>query len=244
LTPTARSETFAFEPATSPDGPMTDVRNLLTSPVLTVEPGSPVAATCSISVQDVEGDIVSVDYFGLSGNQPHTWANYVGIWAGSIIAFGTEPVAKTVIPFDLETGSVNVETTITDASYTAGYVLGAQPDLLCASQLIGAGGQPQPANVVGLSINNLGTTSISVAYATPPGYLPAQAGNWVGLWQGEIDPYDPGPFVATTKITSDANVGDASIVAELEIKTTYTLVYLLGAADTTAAATVTFTTSS
>jgi hypothetical protein len=221
---------------------MTDADSTLNSIPLIVASGSPTATQCSVSVLDVEGDQVSVQYTGLPGNQPHTFGNFIGVWEGSIIGFGSAPIAQTPIPENYETGSVVVDTTITYSSYTVAYSLGTAVTDLCASQLIGAGGQLGPAQAVSMVINNIGPTSVSIAYSTLPGYMPANAGNWVGLWLGEIDPYEPGDPVATAKVTSNANADNLAIMTPLGIKETYTLVYFMGPAGTTAAVTLTFNT--
>lgn len=208
-----------------------------------VAPGSVRASECSIDVLDVEGDQVSVGYAGLPGNQPHSWGDFIGIWSGTVIPFGSKPLAASPVPSDLESGSVVVSTTITSSSYTAAYSLGAEVTALCAAQLIGAGGQLGARQAVQMAINNIGESSISIAYTTLPGYMPSKAGNWVGLWKGEIDPYQPGDPVGTTKVTSDSNMGDLAILAPLGIKETYTLVYFMGEALTTASVTLTFDTS-
>ena len=211
--------------------------------VLGVVPNSGTLQQCSIAILDVAGDQVTVQYGGLSGNQPATFANFVGIWQGSIIPFGSVPLARAPITLDQETGSVVVDVTITASSYTAAYSLGDVPTNLCAAQRIDAAGQLGPPDAVTIALNNIGPTSLSLTYETLPGYRPSSAGNWVGLWKGEIDPYDPGAAVATVPIKSDANADNVAIVTPIAIKTTYTLVYFVGPSHNTAAATLTFSTS-
>jgi hypothetical protein len=97
---------------------------------------------------------------------------------------------------------------------------------------------------VSLAINFIGSTTLSLHFVTLPGYDPVAAANWIGLWKGQ-------PFIysnqesplATAKVTSSANEDDVAFNGVgLAINTTYTAVYFMGAALTTAAASIAFTT--
>lgn len=206
--------------------------------------GSPVLQQCSIDVVDVEGDQVTVTYGGLPGNQPKTYKDYIGIWAGSLIAPNVPPIGSTTVAYDEETGSAVVQNlTIAETSYTAGYALGDGNANVCASQLIGAGGQLGTPKAVGMSINSVTANVISLAWQGLPGSQPATAGSWVGLWKGEIDPYDPGTPVTKANVPRDTSQGDMALVTQMAIKTDYTLVFFMSANTTTAAAMLTFTTA-
>jgi hypothetical protein len=211
---------------------------------LAVTLGSPTLRHTRISVADVRGDQVTVRYQTLPGSRPHTFGDVVGVWSGSMISPGVPPIGQAAVAFDQETGSVVVSNlTITASSYTAGYALGGDPAAVCAAQLIGAGGQLGPSRAITLSLDSVDEDSVSVAYETLPGLSPQAAGSWVGLWRGQVNPYALGAPITRANVTGDANEGNISLIAQLAIKSSYSLVYFLGAAPVTAGAMLDFRTA-
>jgi hypothetical protein len=211
---------------------------------LGIKLGTPDLVECSISVDDVTGTTVSVSYAGLPANQPKRYRNFVALWQGTAIAWSVPPCGRQDILDDAPSGTVVIDNVrITRSSYTAAYGVGRAIADACASALIAAGGQAAARRSVTISVNRIGTTSLSVHYATLSGYLPATNGNWLGLWEGEVSPYDAPRPLARTGIPNDVNEGDVGINGvEIAIETTYSLVYFMGAERTTAAALLTFTT--
>jgi hypothetical protein len=99
-------------------------------------------------------------------------------------------------------------------------------------------------NSVAIALDAVGTTSLSLHYSTLSGYRPATAHNWVGLWTGEVSPYWAPAALATQTVPTDTNEGEIGFNGiTLTINTTYTLVYFMGQATSTAAALLTFTTA-
>jgi hypothetical protein len=206
--------------------------------------GTPNLLQCTISVNDVTGTTVAVSYAGLPANQPQRYQDFVALWEGTAIAWSVPPLRRQAIPDDAPSGTIVIDQVrITRASYTVAYGVGRAITDACASALIAAGGQAAAHQSVTISVNEIGTTSLSVHYATLSGYLPATYGNWLGLWEGEVSPYNAPRPLARTRIPNDVNEGDVGINGvEIAIGTTYTLIYLMGAEQTTAAALLTFTT--
>jgi len=214
---------------------------------LAIVAGSIVQTSVSIAVEPGwTGEQVGVDYSTLSGCQPKTQGHALGLWQGSIVNWAEmPPSAGAPVPVDQEDGSVVLDNlTIEDVAYTVGYAVGPDATDFCASATFSPGGQ-MSSNGVSLAVNFLGPTSLSLHFVTLPGYDPAAAGNWVGLWKGQPLIYSPTPPpLASQKVTSDSNEDDIALNGvPIAIHTTYTVVYYVGAAQTTAAAQLTFTTA-
>jgi hypothetical protein len=215
------------------------------APPLGVALGSPSLETCAISIQGFTGTTVDVAYSGLPGNQPKDYGNFVAIWDGSVIPWQATPMRQMPIPDNMQSGTLVIgDVAITSSTYTVGYGVGPAIPTVCAAATLAAGGLATPEMAVTIAVTNIGTTSLSVHYHTLSGYLPATNKNWIGLWTGSITPYGPPKPLASQPITDDVTDGDVGINGVvLTIDTTYTLVYFMGAATTTAAALLTFTTS-
>jgi hypothetical protein len=188
---------------------------------------------------------VTVAYAGLPGNQPASYGDHVFLWQSSIVPWNVKPQRAMPIPSDAESGSVVLDDVrITQASYTIGYSVGPRILDIAAMATVAAGAHVTAPSAVSLSLDNIGTTSLTVHYETLPGYLPGAAGNWIGLWTGMVNPYDAPDPIATVPIADNTNVGDVGINGiVLTVDTTYTLVYFMGSARTTAAAILTFDTT-
>jgi hypothetical protein len=206
------------------------------------------AALTSVSIQ-VEpgwtGSQVSVDYSSLPGCLPQTYGHTLGLWQGSIVNWDDmPPPASAPVDSDQEDGSVVLSNvTIENLAYTVAYAVGPAATDYCAAVTFSPGGQTR-ASQVSLAVNSIGTTSLGLHFVTLPGYDPGAAGNWVGLWKGQPLVYSGKPApVGKATVTSDANEDDVALNnVPLAIQTTYTAVYFMGAALTTAAAQLTFTT--
>jgi hypothetical protein len=201
--------------------------------------------TTALGVVGVTGSSVAVDYQGVPGNLPKSYANVVALWHSAIVPWHAEPVRQLTVPEDAESGSVVLDdVTITLSSYTLSYAVGPRLADICASVTFGADGIPGPPASVVMALLTVGTTSLAVRYATLPGYLPATSGNAIALYEGLIDPYLPPPPVARHPISKDVGTGVAGINGvELAIASTYSLTYFTGADASTVAASLTFTTS-
>lgn len=204
----------------------------LTSVSITVEPGW-------------TGSELGVDYSTLPGCLPQTYGHALGLWQGSIVNWDEmPPPSGAPVGSNQEDGSVELENlTIEDLAYTVAYAVGPDPTDYCAAVTFSPGGQTRAAQV-SLSVNSVGSTSLGLHYVSLPGYDPGAAGNWVGLWRGQPLVYSGKPApLGKAMVTSDANEGDVALNnVPIAISTTYTAVYFMGAALTTAAAQLTFTT--
>jgi hypothetical protein len=212
---------------------------------LSVALGTPIQSQCSIGIDGYSGTTVDLSYRGLPANQPESYRNFVAIWQSTVVPWRVPPLKQVFIPDNAESGTLVMDgLQITNSNYILAYSVGPALSDICASAVLGIGGQLGRTDAVAVSLNGVGTTSLSVHYVTLSGYLPATNQNRIGLWTGLVSPYDPPPCLATVAVPQDVNEGDVAINGiAVTIDTTYTLVYFMGTAQTTAAAILSFTTA-
>jgi hypothetical protein len=206
----------------------------------------PTLAQVTLKVDGATGTTIDVEYESLPGNLPTTNKNFVAVWNGTIVGWGQPPMRQMGIPGDFVAGSLVVDgVRISELAYTVGYGVGPAITDICASAILGAGSQTGPTDSVSLSLNRVGTTSVSVHYTTLDGYLPATNGNWIALWTGRVSPYSAPPPLARAPVPLDMSAGDVGMNGVVMTRdTTYTLAYFMGADAATAAAILTFSTAS
>ena len=81
---------------------------------------------------------------------------------------------------------------------------------------------------VTLTFRSLDKTTLVLDYATLRGYKPRSAGNWMGLWRGDIDPFDPpSEPVVVCLPEDDVNEGRATFQTEFREQSAYTVGYFM-----------------
>lgn len=199
-----------------------------------------------ISIGAVTASTITVIYQSLPGNQPSVYNNFVAIWQSTMIPWGQPPLRVQQVSGGGQSGSlVLYDLSVQAKPYIIGYGVGPEITSIAASDVIYVGGQAAPCDavVIGLAAPPE-PDSLVVHYQTLPGYLPLTAKNWIGIWQGQASPYYSGPPLYTAKPDQDVSEGYIAMNGlSLTIGTTYTLVYFTGAAQTEAAAILTFTTA-
>ncbi len=205
---------------------------------------APSLAQVSVVVTGATGTTLDLNYKGLPGNQPTTYQNFVAVWQGTIVPWNQPPMRTMKIPGNFVEGSLVVDgVQIAELAYTVGYGVGPEITEICASAILGVGAQTGPTDSVSLSLNRVGTTSVSVHYSVLDGYLPATNHNWLGLWNGRVNPYAAPPLLARAPVPMDMSAGDVGFNGVVITRgTTYTLVYFMGENPPTAAAILTFAT--
>ena len=198
---------------------------------LSVALGTANLETCSLSIENYTADTVSVRYSGLSGNQPHSYQNYVAIWEATTIPWSVRPLRQAPIPQNNQTGTfVLGGVTITSSAYIVGYAVGRKRTDICAVARISAGGLRSSPSSVAIGIESVGTNSLAINYDTLAGYLPETYGNWIGLWKGYVSPYNAPKPIGRVSVDSDSSQGTVAMNdLELGIATVYSLVYFMGA---------------
>jgi hypothetical protein len=205
----------------------------------------PVLAQTTLKVDGATGTTIDIEYASLPGNEPTTNKNFVAVWNGTIVPWGQAPLRTMEVPGDFVEGSMVIDgLSVSELAYTVGYGVGPDPADVCASAILGAGAQTGPTDAVSLSINRVGTTSVSVHYSVLDGYLPATNGNTIALWSGSVSPFTAPAPLARVRVPEDTTTGDVGFNGVvMQRSTTYTLAYFMGQAATTAAAVLTFSTS-
>ncbi|WP_142786402.1 hypothetical protein [Changchengzhania lutea] len=216
----------------------------------------------SVTVTAVSGNSISVTFQGIDGNQPNAFGDYLAIWQnGNSIPWTTKPLQTQKIQNTTPTGSANFDNLdVTINSYIVGYAVGPvltgpgmQPQgNVCASSYIPATG-PNAAGsnpdkfVPSLSMNNVGSNSVSVTYKLPSGVATLSNGAWIGIWNSEQAPYKTPPPMAFNKIQTNQSNSTAGINGlNLQRGQTYTIGLFMSGYDdskpdqTAMACTVTF----
>lgn len=211
--------------------------------------GSPQLAQTVVGIKEYGGDFAAVSYATLPANQPKAYQNTVYLWEGTAIPWGTpppQPPYSKPLGSNAQSGSTIMSgITISATSYIFGYAVGADPSMICSSVILDAGGLVSSTSSVSLGVRFIGTESVTARYQVLPGYLPADCGNWVGLWKGTVSPYNSPQPLGTALVPNNT---EGTVTVEdvpIAVNTTYTLIYFMGRPDqpaknTTAAAILTF----
>ncbi|MDQ7981741.1 hypothetical protein QYH69_31445 [Paraburkholderia sp. SARCC-3016] len=218
---------------------------LLAGAVAAEAPAQPVASAvsvCAAIITGSSGTTVDVSYAGLPGNQPKLYGDFVALWENSVVPWTIAAAARLGIPTDAEIGTlVLTGVSVSTTPYTVGYAVGPKVDDVCASALLAADGSTGVVDAVTLQLASIGTTSLTFRYHTLSGYLPATAGNWVGLWRGRASPYNAPAPVARVNVVHDVTDDNAVIQGvTLSPGEIYTAIYFMGESLTTAAALLNF----
>lgn len=191
-----------------------------------------VSQVCSLTIEEYTADTVSLKYSGLSGNQPHSYGNFVAIWETTAIPWTVPPLAQQQIPQNAQMGTYVMSGgfTLTNNAYIVGYAVGDKITDICAVAYISAVELTAPPDHVYMSITKIGTNSLSVNYYTLLGYLPKTYKNWIAIWEGYASPYNAPKPLGRYWVNSDANQGTIEIKnIKLSLDKTYTLAYFMGA---------------
>jgi hypothetical protein len=207
--------------------------------------GSTTLHRCALAIGYFDGSSVAAAFATLPGNRAKENQNRVSIWQDSVIPWQWEPMASMGVPVAGPSGTVAMSgVSIARLAYTLGYAVGPDPTDYCACITLGADGQTGEAHSVGLTLGFLGSTALLLRYSSLPGYRPASAGSWVGVWEGRVNPFDAPEPLGRQPIARDTDAGDVCFNdLPLAVETSYSAVYFMGKSPTTAAAQLTFATS-
>lgn len=202
---------------------------------------TPESSVIKLSILNVTSETATVGYRSLPANRPKTYGNFLAIWQGRMIPWQAPPLSRITIPQDTDSGSVVLSGfTLANLDYVIGYGTGPNTSTIAASVPIppdtgsdnDSSAAPAPAgNSVTMSLASLTAEAVAVRYATLPGYLPSSYGNWIGIWPGQMSPYNPFKPLACADVASDANLGTVAMNGlSLGAGEIYTLVYFTGPA--------------
>jgi len=190
------------------------------------------------------GNALHVGYQTLPANDPNTYGNKIYVWEGTAIPW-SDPQRNLLAEHEVdgagELGDCVIDIDLGGVAYIVGYAVADSPGAICASADVEATLESlaEPAPWIGNEEVKEG--QVTVDYRMLRGYQPKKFSNWVGLWRGEIDPYDDLAPLARSEVSESANEG--SVELDL-IKTlrpgSYSLVYFAGKERMTAACMRTF----
>jgi hypothetical protein len=205
---------------------------------LAVPSQTTMATSFVIQPQDVTGTQITFHYDTLPGNQPNSYGNTVYLWQTSsqMIPINTTPLNSQAIASNQPNGSnVFMGLSVSEESYLVAFAVGGAVSNIVSTVFIPATGSnpanPQSSNST-LNITNVGSTSVSFAYNTPPGSQPLANGDWVGLWQGQSEAglYTLPP-TWSAQLASNSNQGNWGLnlaSGNIQRGTIYTLGYFKG----------------
>jgi hypothetical protein len=204
----------------------------------TIPSQATLATSFTIQAPDVTGTQITFHYDTMPGNQPNAYANNVYLWQTSqqAIPVNTPPYNSQIISSNQPNGSnAFMGLSVSSESYLVAYAVGNDPKNIVASVFIPAtgGGTANPtSSAPSLQVTNVGSTSVSFAFAMPEGMTPQSDGDWVGLWQGagEAVLYTRAP-TWFGQIGTNANQGNWGINlsnGNIQRGTRYTLGYFKG----------------
>jgi len=199
---------------------------------LVVEP--PVLEQVVIEITGHNADTVTVKYRTIPFNHPQDNQNKVMIWEGTVIGWKSTPLAAQLVTNNDENGSYTMENLeLKRKEYIVGYSVTGEVMGICASALVNNSVIKEellilaPTSVT-LTFRSLDKAQLILDYATLRGYKPKSAGNWLGLWRGDIDLFDPPGTPAVVCLPEDdVNEGSATFQTQFREHSTYTVGYFM-----------------
>jgi hypothetical protein len=216
---------------------------------LSVAPVPVLPEIVTIKVAEYQSDVVTVEYKTLPGNHPKSNGNKLWFWEGTVVNWSHPNLGTSeLVPSDDEKGWVAMDVELGRKSYTFGYSVTGDVMGICASAPLNVPALMLAPPSVMIEIDTIEPDQLLISYATLRGYRPLSAGNWLGLWRGDVLPWDVQPPTAVALPEDDANEGTATFLAMLRPKSTYTVIYFMAdkenqTQNTSAAALLRFDTS-
>lgn len=195
---------------------------------LAVALGSATLSQTTVGILAWGGDFLTASYVTLPGNRPKDYTNVFYLWEGTEIPWGIPPDARKAVGSNATSGDVTFgDIIISQTSYVIGYAPGPDPTYCCASIVLDAGGLVSAPRSISIGVASIGTTSVTIRYEVLPGYRPLNYGNWMGIWEGEVSPYNAGKPLGK-KPLKDVTSGTITIDdVPIKINTMYTVVYFM-----------------
>ena len=200
---------------------------------LAVALDSPCLEHVTIEVLENTGQTVTVKYQTLPDNQPESNGNRLWLWEGTVVGWKRPDIINQLVRNNDSEGSDIMIVDLSRKNYTVGYSVTGGVMGICASALINPPPELElelllaPTSVT-IKIDTLTPGQLVIKYATLRGYRPLSAGNWLGLWRGDVLPPDvPTAPTEVTQPEDDVNEGLATFHATLRPKSTYTVIYFM-----------------
>lgn len=195
---------------------------------------SPVLDNVTVEVKEATGQTVTVGYRTIPGNRPMINGNKLWLWEGTVIGWShpEEGISELITSNDTFGSFTMTDVSLSHKEYIVGYSVTGDVMGICASALASPPREllMAPTSVM-LEIDSLTPEKLVISYATLRGYRPLSAGNWLGLWRGDVLPWDAPPPTEVTQPEDDVNEGLATFKAVLRARSTYTVIYFMAYKD-------------
>ncbi len=204
-------------------------------------------AVTTVQILTTSGTVMILSYATMPGNAPSTNNNTVFLWQShDAVLYKQTPISSAPVPGATQSGSMAMSNIVLqpNTAYTIGYAVGGTAANVCSWSSISADGKIDNfSSQVWAPPDGISPNAVLVSYLTPIGNQPQAGAQWVGIWMGVSVPYTGAP-ISQQLITSNAESGQQALLVQLARGTTYTIGYFMGTAQTTLAASFTFTTTS
>jgi hypothetical protein len=173
------------------------------------------SSTTTLSINDIQAGFIAASYTTPNGNNPSAYSNNLFVWPGGPdVSWGQAAIATATAPF----GGTSIAGSYSAQPYVVGYSVGpsmvsqgvtSYPNV-CATAAIPPNWDVNQVTYFspGIGITTVQTTLISFTYSLPPGFNPNGAGSWIGLWFGNVTPYNLPPL-ASAPVTQTTSSGSA-----------------------------------
>ncbi len=201
-----------------------------------------------VSAKILNSDSIIVSYKSLPGNNPCDNDNWIGVWQGSMITQNSEPFISYKIELENSNGQLILDDLeLQRKPYIVGYGVGKSINSICSTVQFTP--QKTPVNTEGntfatsIQLLNYNANDLLLGYTTPPGNIPVENKNWIGLWPGDAPTFSRNNLLKRSKVTKRNNVSSqvlSNII--LAYNSVYTVAYGMGDDYSDLAAMITFST--
>ncbi len=176
------------------------------------------SSTTTLSINDVEAGFILASYTTPNGNNSSSYSNNLFAWVGGPdVPWGQSPIATATAPAN----GTAITGTYAANPYVVGYSVGAAvvgkgvttyPNV-CATASIPPTWDVNKVTYFSpsIGITTVQTSLISFTYSLPNGFNPSQCGSWIGLWFGNVNPYNLNPL-ASAPITQATSSGSSPMM--------------------------------
>jgi len=204
--------------------------------------------TTDLKASIINAENIELSYSTLPGNCPKSYGNWIGLWQGSVIPYGRNPLWHSLLGSDDSAGChILGGLQLQRTPYILGYAHSVSLSSISSTvQFIpsqtgeGTLGILFPTTISLVAYNAQG---IVISYSTPSGNIPVENGDWIGLCAGSQASFSSENLIRKVDVTQRSNCSSQALTGiSLAYKSTYTIVYGCSREETAIAASLTFET--
>jgi hypothetical protein len=204
----------------------------------------PGAQGVALKVVSVTGEDILLTFNGIAGNRPSTYGNTAFLWQnGPQIPYNAPPFKSQPVSGNSPSGSIGFSFDVKPQDYVIGYATGPSVKCITSWAYVPPAGDDYMYFQSSTWVNPTDITPdlVIVNYETPMGNNPSGNQAWAGIWKGPSASYTQEPSFPAVA-ARESNKGRIPIPGTYTRSSQYTVGFFMGAAQTTLAATYTFTT--